>query len=259
MALIRRTFFCFCSAHGLYINVVRNEMKNVYPLLIIVLFIGCESKTQEKPFSHFGQHYHLDSIAGQDNFEDPMFITLTKDSVIQMLARHGYSSNYDTDLRITKSLQVLTHGQVTHQLSLTERGIWLEFLNQRRFHYELGYGKYDSVYKHFRIMKTHEDMLRGKWTIDFTKTEADDILRCELTQSSIINFTEGKFKNKVVIITNTVDNKMDTCLRRSFYLNGSDILINDYDTFPPYKIIELNDTILTIQDWRRLIYLKKAS
>src|SRR5690606_1043609 len=145
---------------------------------ILVLLVACESKPIDKPRNLFGNVFRIDSIAGQEGLSDPFFIVLTKDSLFSAYGYWGYSFPYETELRINKSLEI---SQPMGKWTIEPTGdkFWLT-IDSVRLLYSIAPGKYDSAYKHLRIMKTQEALLLGQWELQKDKTEANDLLRCQL-------------------------------------------------------------------------------
>jgi hypothetical protein len=218
--------------------------------------IGCPSRPVDKPTSIFGNVFRIDSVAGREGLSDPFFIVLTKDSLFNAYGYWDYSFPYETDPRINNKLEILRpHSKWT--IEVEGERFWLN-MDSIRLLYSIAPGKYDSAYKHLRVMKTQEALLLGQWELQRDKTEAGDMLRCEFGDKSVLQFLRTKNRHKVAQLINVRPNGIDTCLRRSYRLNGSDLMINDYDTWPPYKIIKLDNETLIIQDWKRLLYFRKV-
>ena len=231
-------------------------MRQILLLQLLVLIVACQPKPEDKPISIFGNVFRIDSVAGREGLSDPFFIVLTKDSLFNAYGYWDYSFPYETELRINKSLEIL-RPNAKWTIEVDGERFWLN-MDSIRLLYSIAPGKYDSVYKHLRVMKTQESLLLGQWELQRDKTEADDILRCKFGDKIFLRFIRTKNKHKITQLVNIGKNGIDTCLQRSYRLNGSDILINDYDTWSPYKIIKLDNETLIIQDWSRLFYFTKV-
>lgn len=240
----------------LYILIVRKQMKQILFIQLLVLIIGCQSRIEDKPRSIFGNVFRIDSVAGRDGLSDPFFIVLTKDSLFNAYGYWDYSFPYETELRVNSKLEVLRPGG-TWKIEGDRDRIWLT-TDSVRLHYSIAPGTYDSAFRHLRVVKTQESLLLGQWELQRDKTEADNILRCKFSGKSLLRFARVKNKYKIVQLINIEKNGADTCLLRGYRLNGSEIMINDEDTWPPYKIIRLDRETLIIQDWKRLLYFKKV-
>lgn len=125
-------------------------------------------------------------------------------------------------------------------------GFWLKVSGARKHRYSVATEKYDSAYKHLRMMKTQESLLLGTWKVASRETAESDILRCELNPNGILRFTRWG-EHKIVQVENMYGNKLDTCLRRDFRLDGSAVLIFEYDGFPPFTILKLDKDNLILQ------------
>jgi len=213
---------------------------------ISIVILGCESKPAKKAFSIFGHVYRIDSVANQVGFADPFYIVITKDSLFQSFGYWDYAYPYETTLKINDSLQVFGPEKEKYEIEPVLEGFWLKFSDSRKHLYSVVTEKYDSAYKHFRMMKTQESLLLGTWRVASSETATSDILRCELNSNSILRFTRWG-EHKIVQVENMDGNKLDTCLRRDFRLDGSAVLIFEYDGFPPFTILKLDKDNLILQ------------
>jgi hypothetical protein len=227
-----------------------------------LLLFCCKLKSPEQPFTHFGKVYRIDSVANQGGLADPFFVVLTKDSLFATFSYWDYSYPYSTEFTIDDSLRVLSNGIYKYKIEFAKSGLWLNFSNGKRHLYSVAPGNYDSAYKHLRIMKTQESILFGKWKFVNQKSVAKDrgagmdILRCKLDQTSILRFTRRN-DHKTVQVETFEKNKLDTCLRRDFRLDGSAVLIFEYDGFPPWTILQLDSQNLIIQGPGDILYFEK--
>ncbi len=224
-------------------------VKNINVIIFLSIFIlafGCQTKSEPRPFKIFGHVYRIDSVANQVGFADPFYIVITKDSLFQAFGYWDYSHPYETTLKINDSLQVSSAEEEKYEIEPVSEGFWLKISGARKHRYSVVTKKYDSAYKHLRIMKTQESLLLGTWKVASSETAKSDILRCELNSNSILRFTRWD-KHKIVQVENMDGNKLDTCLRRDFRLDGSAVLIFEYDGFPPFTILKLDKDNLILQ------------
>lgn len=227
-----------------------------------LLLFCCNSKLPEQPVTHFGKVYRIDSIANQSGLADPFFVVLTEDSLFSAFSYWDYSYPYSAELTIDDSLRVLSNGMYKYEIEFAKSGLWLNFANGERYFYSVAPGNYDSAYKHLRIMKTQESILFGKWKfVNFKSVAKDrsagmDILRCKLNETSILRFARRN-DHKTVQVETIEKDKLDTCLRRDFRLDGSAILIFEYDGFPPWTILQLDSQNLIIEGPGDILYFEK--
>ena len=233
--------------------------------VLLSLILGCKPDAIEKPFNMFGNVYRIDSVAGKEGLDDPRYIVISRDSLFQMFAYWEYSFSYETQLRINDSVQVLNWIKEKYTIEPTGEGFWLNFPNGKRRLYSQDPWSYDSMYKYLRTAKTQESLLFGKWkfindkSIAKDRTKGKNILTCTLDESSALRFVIGKSKHKLVQLESFTQNRIDTCLRRDFRLDGSSVLIFDYDIFTPWTILKLDNRNLVLQGPGDVLYFEKTN
>jgi len=164
-------------------------VKNINVIIFLSIFFlafSCKIKPEPRLFTIFGHVYRIDSVANQTGFADPFYIVITKDSLFQAFGYWDYAYPYEAALKITDSLQVSGPEMEKYEIEPVPEGFWLKFSGTRKHHYSVATEKYDSAYKHLRMMKTQESLLVGTWKVASSETAQSGILRCELNSNSIL-------------------------------------------------------------------------